>query len=354
MSLTPVFQIFYNDVVSVVWDITSKRRTVCSQDKKDYVEVREVVENIEEVEDKWKQSRDVVQVNLRSRGLDGLRVVKNTRKVLKQLDSMYSGLSISLNEIDQSDIQTQTLVKEEWESKKGQSFDKDILNHQVQFFNRVIGSYRNYPRRVFHLDSSTDELVLGRIYGNAGGIDHLFSYLTPLLKINGDETVEIDIKSCVLQLFVLEKCKGIPNQQDFYDYKKMSEFGLSREDVKFLIQCLLNNEDKGSGRKAFCFGLKKSLNQVKFDQIVNSLLGERPYFRSLFYHPKQTKTIIRVESDFMLSVIEELLNQSIEFLYHFDSIFVKRSEVLKVGGLIKGLSVKRWGREIHLSLSKPV
>ena len=298
---------FYVGVREIFWQIVCQRKSVST--KKNYVEIRKSVEIIEE---DGTVRKDVISLNSNSTEYRGRNIVKTSKKLLKRLDDMYSSITVSLRDFDQVDPITQNAVKSGWSEKREQPFDRKIINKEVVTYNSRVSANKDTPRRLFHLDNN-DDLQWGRIYGNKGGIDYLYSYLTPLLAINGEPTVEIDIKSCVLQMFVLNNCPKVDNKQDFYSYDCLKQQGITREQVKLLTQCLLNNESKNDARRSFSYSERMKLNQKDFDEIVDAMLNERKYFKSLFLHPNKAKQTIRMESDFMCAVIDQLLDKGLQF-----------------------------------------
>lgn len=217
---------FYVAVREIFDQIVSKRKSVNT--KKNYIEIRQSIETIDEY---GRVTKDTISLNSNAVEYRGRNIVKTSRKLLKRLDEMYSSISVSLRDFDQVEPCIQDAVKDGWREKREEPFDRKIINKDVATYNSRVLANKDTPRRLFHLDSN-DDLQWGRIYGNKGGIDYLFSYLTPLLTINGEPTVEIDIKSCVLQMFVLNNCPRVDNKQDFYSYACFSscrrKFGLSR------------------------------------------------------------------------------------------------------------------------------
>ena len=337
---------FYVAVREIFWQIVSFRK--CIDTKKNYIEIRQ---SKEVIDDNGKGSRDVITLNGNLAEYRGRTIIKNSKKLLKRLDDMYTSISVSLRDFDQVDPSVQDAVKRGWSEKREQRFDRKVINKEVTIYNSRVSANKDFPRRVFHLDSN-DDLQWGRIYGNKGGIDHLYSYLTPLLAINGEPTIEIDIKSCVLQMFVLNNCPRVDNKQDFYSYECLKETGITREQVKLLTQCLLNNGSKEDARKSFSYTERMKLSQKDFNLIVEKMLDERKYFKSLFLHPNKAKQTIRMESDFMCAVMDRLLDKGLQFIYHFDSIFVRDKDCLTTLEIINQVAMDKWNKSLNATLSR--
>lgn len=286
-------------------------------------------------------------LSLRNEALKRRPIIRRSKSFIKKLDTLYNGITVRLRSFNEVNDKTKMRIKEQWQTKKRKQFNEQELLREIEIAKNYVSLYESHPRRVFHLNAD-ENLQWGRIYGNKGGVDVLYSYLTPLLEINGKDTVEVDIKSCILQLFVLSCCSAIDNYQDFYQYNSLRGTGLERDDVKLLTQCLLNNSNSKSARKAFCYK-NKSLTQGRFDSIISQMLNERKYFKGLFFKPTKSKEMIKLESDFMISVMEELIAKNKPFIYHFDSLFVTKADLETTIETMQSISNSKWNRLLNVS-----
>ena len=179
--------------------------------------------------------------------------------------------------------------------------------------------------------------------------------MVPLLTIDGEPTVCFDVKSCLLQLHLLMQKVSFSGNEDFYTYKGLED--ISRQDMKLLVQCLVNNSSINSARCAFTHHYKnvegsqfKKLTNEKFSSIVRTMINERPYFENLFLKPNHTKKIIRKESDYFIDVMEILLKKNLHFIYRFDALIVKDSDKEEVEVALQEIAFKYWNKKITLSI----
>ena len=343
---------FYEKIRDALYVILSKRKDKIEQGSRQYVQVRK---SIEQYGQDGSVTKETVYVNTETEKLDGRSVIRSSKKLMSKLDEMYERMTVTLDGFDSLEEETKLKVRERWVEKKRVEFDRELLDKRVNLARRQLLFTKTYPYRVFHYDDVTDELTWGRIYGNKSGIDRLHKYLLPMLRINGKKVAEIDIKSCIPQLFVLQHCPSIDNKQDFYEYKKMKDFGLDREDVKLLTQCLINNPDRSSSLRSFRFnaanGRYLSMRLDGFNKIVDSMIAERKYLKRLFNVHNISKRMIRLESNFMVELIDELLSKDVEFVYHFDALLVPENRSESVIETIQKLAMKKWKRELRVEVS---
>ena len=145
-----------------------------------------------------------------------------------------------------------------------------------------------------------------------GIIDNLPKIYKPFITINGKNTVGIDVKSSVIQFFVLKNFSNVTNLQDFYFYENLSGI-LNRENIKFLTQTLVYNDTLSKALSAYnghYYNQRQYSNVMKkeeFTLIYNSMIQERPYLHGLFLHKDVAKECILEESNYMINVSKELL-----------------------------------------------
>lgn len=336
------YQEFYSHVSQIFQEFVRKKKGEAVKIDSVVVKKREVLIDSEGVE-----REDYKVLSLRNESLRGKSIIRRSKAFIRQLDSFYEGMDVRLRSFNEVEEDVRIRIKEEWEKKRGRQFNKQELLRDIERAKTYVELYESRPRRIFHLNAD-ENLQWGRIYGNKGGVDILYSYLTPLLEINGQDVIEIDIKSCILQLFVLSYCEGVDNIQDFYDYRSLVDSGLNREDVKLLTQCLLNNSNNSSARKAFCYK-SKSMTQERFDDLVSQMINERKYFKGLFYKPTRAKEMIRVESDFMIEVMKKLMTCGNPLIYHFDSLFVLKSDLEVTLKTMQSIAKDKWNKSLNVS-----
>ena len=309
-------------------------------------------------------------LNINSSDLKNQRIIRESKKFVKALSEMYFNTSLQLSSLNECSPEKKLLVFEKAKNKLAQNANVediiskkvDYLNSRFKYLDSLPSSAKSHPYRVFHYDYDYGELGWGRIYANKCGVDCLRNYLVPLITLDGSPTVTIDVKSCVPQMHILNRCKGIDNFQDFYTYENLiSEVGeelgnMPREDMKLLVQCLVNNHQKNDARRAFSFPFRfdkenpyQHINQKNFDAIVKAMLKEKPYFKTLFYKPNEMKKIILRESNYFIKVMKILLKENIKFIYRFDALIVKVQDKEFVQSVFQKVSNQEWGKDICLS-----
>ena len=72
----------------------------------------------------------------------------------------------------------------------------------------------------------------------------------------------------------------------------------------------------------------------------------------VFLHPNKAKQTIRMESDFMCAVIDQLLDKGLQFVYHFDSIFVRDKDCSTTLETINQVAMKQWKKPLNATVSK--
>ena len=192
----------------------------------------------------------------------------------------------------------------------------------------------------------------GRVYGNK--IDNLPKmYKDSILKINDEYTVSVDVKSSILQFYILTQHQDIDNIQDFYSYNSLQNV-IDREHIKLYNQCLNYNSSIINAFRAYNghMLLKQDYNSVitmeLFKSIYQNMIEERPYFQGIWLHPEMSKSIILHEADFMKTVSQEMMNQHIPHLCNFDAIYTSYKNLSTTIDIFWSLSLSKFNRSIHI------
>ena len=279
-----------------------------------------------------------------------------TKKYLQRLYDMYSSMKVSLNTYKNAsrDIQERIddLVNEQRYKKERSNPDYVYqldYNSEVKKWNKYLLSPKK-PKRIYHYDNDSF-LSWGRIYGNF--IDNIPNIYKPLLLINDEESVSIDIKSTILQLYVLNYHKDVPNKQDFYEYEGLKGI-LNREDVKLLSQCLNYNESLGKALVSYnhsCLANyegSKMLKKNLFEDVICIMKDERPYLFDLFMNTDLNKQMIHQESCFIQKVSSKLMDKGIKHILNFDAVYTTKSNFKETLNLFEEVSINLYGRPINI------
>lgn len=275
--------------------------------------------------------------------------VRYSKEYIEKMRKMYSDMNVELAHFeDGNDIQRKEILELWNEKHRNIYFNIDVFNNDIDVLNRYFCSCFK-PYRVFHFDD--EKLLYGRIYG--GILDSMVNNIyKPLLKIDGEYCVSVDIKSCLSQLFVLTECSDVDNNVDFYSYDGLDYF-LYRDDIKFLIQCLTYCDSIDKAFKAYRGNSLKNKEysyiecKKLFNDVVKTILNERCYMKDLFLS-KKYETLIGVESNFMMKVSEMLMEKEIKHIYLFDAFYIPYSTLKDVLDVFSNISLSFFGRRIKL------
>ena|GEM_PF-3068909 len=281
---------------------------------------------------------------------------KKNISYLKKYTQNLSDIELSMGRYEElSDFQKGN-VRKEWLSRRRYGFfDLHEYNRELLFTHFLLANTVSptVPHAVYHLEGGN--WLMGRIYGNKD-IDGIKREFAPLLKIDGEFAVSIDIKSSYVQTYVLAKTKEDP-RQDFYEYRGLSNVEMTRKDMKLYTLIRLNAESETSAIKAYNRGRRrgaKTLSKARLGELTAIMEAERPYVSKLYGKPKVFKEIQRIESDFMMAIGEELLKRKIPYLHHCDAMYVKRSDKEETIKVFEDVAVRLFGRKVYVGWSDNV
>lgn len=276
-----------------------------------------------------------------------------SKRYIERLKDMYDCINVELESYDNAIPYIKNKVDELVYSKiynkdkVGIDYSVDI-NKEICKWNRYL-QRRFIPYRVYHLD---DGLRWGRVYGNH--IDCLPNMFKPLLKINGDNCCAIDIKSSVIQFYILNYHKEIENKQDFYRYDGL-ENGIDRQHIKLLSQTLNFNRSCKEAHKAYVGMMRKELDFENmldfydFSCVYRTMIKQRPYLKNLFLNKDLLcKDMFMKESEFMMEVSGRLMDLSMPHISNFDAIYVGSKDLVKALKVFYETSMDLYNKKIYL------
>ncbi len=283
---------------------------------------------------------------------------KDDVEYINNLRNMYSKMNVTLDIYNANDIQKDILY--DYVNQKRYNFEmKDESNvfhfdveSEIKLWNKRLSKPYN-PYRLYHDDG---KFCWGRVYGN--GIDSVPKmYKDSILKINGNYTVSIDVKSSILQFYILTYHEEIDNKQDMYRYITIQDI-LDRENIKIMSQCLNYNKDLLNAFRAYNnhYIMKQDYNSVmkleQFQSIYNKMIQERNYLKYLFLHPEMSKSIILHEADFMKTVSQMMIHHNIPHLCNFDAIYTSYKNISTTIELFYSLSIDKFNKPIFIDYDK--
>ena len=278
---------------------------------------------------------------------------------INNLRDMYNNLIITLDISNANDIQKDIL--EDYLNQKRYNFEmKDESNvfhfdveSEIKLWNKRLLSKPYIPYRLYHDDG---KFCWGRVYGN--GIDSLPKiYKNSILKINDEYTVSIDVKSSILQFYILTYHEEIDNKQDMYRYTTIQDI-LDRSHIKIMSQCLNFNKSLLDSYRAYNnhYLIKKDYKSImkleQFQSIYNKMIQERSYLQDLFLHPDFCKSIILHEADFMKTVSQMMIHHNIPHLCNFDAIYTSYKNISTTIEIFYSLSIDKFKKPIFIDYDK--
>ena len=279
---------------------------------------------------------------------------------ISNLRNMYSKMNVTLDIDNANDIQKDILY--DYLNQKRYNFEiKDESNvfhfdveSEIILWNKRLLSKPYIPYRLYHDDG---KFCWGRVYGNCG-IDNLPKmYKDSILKINDEYTVSIDVKSSILQFYILTYHEDIDNIQDFYSYNSLQNI-IDREYIKLFSQCLNYNSSILDAFRAYNghMLLKKDYNRIinmeLFKSIYQNMIEERPYLQGIWLHPEMSKSIILHEADFMKTVSQMMIHHNIPHLCNFDAIYTSYKDISTTIDLVYSLSIDKFNKPIFIDYDK--
>jgi len=312
---------------------------------------------VPEVPQEEAEKKGKVKINWIDTNIENLNLSTSNKEYIKKSEAYVA-------RVQKAYSQTKFSIASEFPERKDDSVCSDILNNfgklngpkDNEQFNStarsanfaLIGLDGSSMYRIFHYKN--ENLAYGRMYGNP--FDNMPSFLTPLLEIDGESTTEIDIKNANIRMWLLGCYEGDNKDeildQDFYEFNCLKREGFNREDTKFAFQCLTNNAKKRSAVSAYNFQRRKGSPTLK-NQLIDEMLSEKQFLQDYFLHPEVSDKCTKEESDYMLAVIDRLLNENIKFLYHFDSIIVQTKQWKRTYEIMEEEAMKKWERRILLN-----
>ena len=278
---------------------------------------------------------------------------------INNLRDMYKKMNVTLDIDNANDIQKDILY--DYVNQKRYNFEmKDESNvyqydveSEIKLWNKRLSKSYN-PYRLYHDDG---KFCWGRVYGNCG-IDNLPKmYKDSILKIDDEYCVSVDIKSSIIQNFILHYHSEIDNRKDFYYYKSLEQV-LARENVKMMSQCLNYNSSLLDAFRAYNgnYLLRRDYNSIismeLFKSYYENMIQERNYLKDLFLHPEMSKQIILHESSYMKLVSNELMNQHIPHLCNFDAIYTSYKNLSTTIDIFYSLSIDKFNKPIFIDYDK--
>lgn len=195
----------------------------------------------------------------------------------------------------------------------------------------------------------------GRLHGQ---YQNLTKEERTTITFNGEPSVEIDIKASHPSILYAISDYDVP--EDVYDCTNINNYLtenhpdiplLCRGDYKLLMMVLINSKsyvqmikalqfDKGWTDK---FGTKSSTIGV----IVEFIQEDKHEISSYFFSEQSLKLML-MESDLVLSVVEELMDIKIPCLTVHDSFIVPKEDMLLVVDIIANKFFEKFGKYCHL------
>lgn len=157
------------------------------------------------------------------------------------------------------------------------------------------------------------------------------------LKIDGEDAVELDIKSCGLRVLANIAGNPLTDIKDAYSHGELSSF--DRESIKKIILTLINRPEK----ETFPVEVRKQFEGVKFNELKKLVFSYYPFIEN------NKVDVIRIESDLMVATAMKCLQEGVAFYPLYDSFLVKRAEKEVVEAVFQDKSIGFTGYGLGLS-----
>lgn len=229
--------------------------------------------------------------------------------------------------------------------KKAEYIDTErtnALRAEMKFLNETLKSFQltlegeRVPcldlYRVFH-DEKCNEW--GRLEGSF--YKEMKKEDRSRLKIDDEDVVELDIKSCGLRVLANMAGNPLTDIEDAYSYGELSNF--DRESIKKIILTLINQPEK----ETFPVGVKKQFEGIGFSDLKKLIFSYYPFIEN------NKVDVIRIESDLMVATAIKCLQEGIAFYPLYDSFLVKRGEKEAVETVFQDKSIGLTGYGLGLS-----
>ena len=196
-------------------------------------------------------------------------------------------------------------------------FKQDMEGAEFTGLKRVFSDYTD--------DGSYQFNKGGRLY--AFGTEHyqrMNKDERALIKINGEETVEIDIHASFLTLIHKVLNIPLPNRSDLYEITDYPRYIVKT----WINQTISNGGRKDKWGKGTLADFKKELGGSKFPtskEVGEQVLKHYPFLGDLKAAGVGWQTLHYVEAEALIKTLEELLKLGIPAYPIHDSIIVKKS-----------------------------
>jgi len=217
---------------------------------------------------------------------------------------------------------------------EGLSFDESVDNSEeidflIEYNQRMLSNrltlddepYSFALRRIYQNDFKNG----GRFYSLCGSIQNMKKYDRKRLKINDEETIELDYKA--LHLMLLYEMVGL--QYDF-DYDPYSDYRLERDKMKLVSLITINSKNRSEAIRAIrCRLFESGVSSGLSDKEISSLIYEFEFKHkeiSKYFNTSYGLRLQNVESDIMFNIMRNCHARNIVAIPIHDSVITTKGK----------------------------
>ena len=203
-----------------------------------------------------------------------------------------------------------------------QAYNKCIGNHKitVDLGNGDEPSNCIVYKRVFENDLTT----CGRYY-TLSTFQTLPSQYRPSIKIDGEETVELDFKNCHPRLIADVEGIILPDNFDCYDIPSLKEIGINRELTKQMLFPMLFSESMISAIRAINLKLREAnITNVKGKRVVDEFMKHNSFMNEYFFSEGFYGELQFLDSSIATLIIDHFTKKDVVVLCYHDSFRVQK------------------------------
>lgn len=176
-----------------------------------------------------------------------------------------------------------------------------------------------YKRR-FENDLNT----CGRYYVK-GTFQNLPSKYRPSIKINGESTIEFDIRNCHPLMLASVDEESLANDFDCYVIPKLTNVGITRDIAKKMLFPILFTSSKSSAIKAVRLELtKQGLKHISAEYVVDCFLEHNYFLEEYAYTESLYGYLQHLDSAIATKVINHFTSKGIVVLCYHDSFRIQK------------------------------
>lgn len=145
------------------------------------------------------------------------------------------------------------------------------------------------------------------------------------IKINGESTVELDIKSAHCSFLATLDGIVFPDGFDCYTIPKLLEIGITRDFTKGMLFPLLFSKTKSSALRGIRLKLREfGLSHISAEYIVDSFVEHNPFIEEYLFSEQLYGELQYIDASIATLVIDHFTEKGIVVLCYHDSFVIQK------------------------------